>query len=162
MLYAAALLLLPPLLVFAVYHLNLWIDLAGVRRRAFWLRVALASGEAHLLIVIGLAGLMWLDYRSRVVTPDELATFGVHVLTRTDLIRLLWILDPLAMGVLSVGLSVASGVSLDAGAVLAITLVAVLALGTLQWCVVGAGLGFGFGHLWTALRSGEDDLPDWF
>jgi len=147
MLYAAALVFLPPLLVFALYHLSLWVGVPGMRRRGFWRRVAFASALAHVLIVVGLALLAWID---------DSSDAGMPVSVSGDLWAVLWVLDPVAMAVLAGILPATGSLALPSA------LITLLGVGTLQWYWVGGALGAAFERVWRALRTPGDDLPDWF
>lgn len=156
MLYASALILLPVLLVFGLYHMNVWLGAPGFRGRPFWLQVAVASGEAHLLIVLGLLVLAWLDYRSQISVSGPIPTFGVYLLTGTDFPAAMWVLDPLAMAILLVLIPMIAGIALAA------TLTTLFLAGTLQWMALGGIVAWGFERIWGSLRTEGDDLPDWF
>lgn len=159
MLYALSFVLLPPLLVFALYHLNLWMRLPGMRGRVFWRRVAFASAQAHLLILAGFVFLVWLDYRTGFPSPT--GSFGGYMATSPDVAGALWVLDPVAMAVVTGLAGVVSGIRVGAG-VLVLLLTIVVAVGTLQWYWVGGGLAAVFERIWGELRTEGDDLPNWF
>lgn len=158
MLYASALLLLPALLVFGLYHLNVWLGLPGSPGRALWQRVAVASGEGHILILLGLLILAGLDYRTQLPVSGPAPAFGVYLLTGTDFPAAMWVLDPLAMALLFVMIPL---IPTSAGVALAVTLTTLLLVGTLQWIVVGGVLAWAFERLWGSLRTEGDDLPNW-
>jgi hypothetical protein len=159
MLYASALILLPVLLVFGLYHLNVWLSVPGIRDRPFWGQVAAASGEGHVLILVGIVALAGLDYRTQLDLAGPGSSFGVYLLTGTDFSAVMWLLDPLPMAILAVLVSL---IPIAAGVIWAVTLPTLLLAGTLQWMAVGGVLAWAFGRLWGSLRTEGDDLPDWF
>lgn len=159
MLYASSLILLPVLLVFGLYHLNVWLNFAGVRAWPFWRQVAAASGEGHILILLGIVALAGLDYRTQLAVSGPGSPFGVYLLTGTDFPAVMWLLDPLPMAILFVMIPLIPAI---AGVVLGVTLSTLLLAGTLQWMAVGGVLAWTFGRIWGSLRTEGDDLPDWF
>jgi hypothetical protein len=118
-----------------------------MRRRGFWRRVAFASALAHVLIVVGLALLAWID---------DSSDAGMPVSVSGDLWAVLWVLDPVAMAVLAGILPATGSLALPSA------LITLLGVGTLQWYWVGGALGAAFERVWRALRTPGDDLPDWF
>jgi hypothetical protein len=156
MLYVFALIVLPPLLVFGLYHLNLWLDIPGIGKRPLWARVAVASGEGHLLIVLGLFWLAWLDYRAEILGSGGDQAFGVYLLTATDFPSVMWVLDPFAMVILFALIPIIAGFALGA------TVMTLMIAGTMQWMLLGGAAAWGFARVWGSLRTEGDDLPNWF
>jgi hypothetical protein len=157
-LYAVLLLLLPLLLVFAVYHLGVWLRFPGMGGLLFWPRVALAAALTHVLLVAGLVLAVAADYRMTLAYPGAAASLEAYVMANNDLHGVVWFLDPVASLLLAgmwgrvpgVGHSVLAGV------------LVILIVGTFQWYVLGALGSAALERIASALRTGGDDLPDWF
>jgi hypothetical protein len=150
------------LLVSGLYSAMMWLDLFGIRHQDFWRRVALASALGHFLLSVGFLTVAYLDFRA---TSDLLGTgvsFSAYLFNNPDLWRVFLVFDTLAAVAVLGFLGVVDAIGSGAGAILGVTVVAVVALGTFQWYAVGGLVGAGLARLVSGLRTPEDEMPDWF
>ena len=162
MLYLLAVILLPPVLVFSLYHLGLWLGVPGMRRQVFWRRVAVASALAHVLLATAFFLFVWLDYRASASISNTPASLADHLFGSGDFLAVLWLMDPLPTVLLAGILGAMDWAGGGRRLILPVAIATVLAAGTLQWYWVGGGLAAAFERIWAALRTPGDDLPDWF
>jgi len=157
MLYILAIVLLPPLLVFGVYHLALWVDLARVRSRAFWQRLATASAVSHVLLAIGFFLFSYLDYRINGSVRNAGLAFDAYFFDRSPFWSLAALFDTISMVVLLGIFAVLDRFGIPFGATVALTAGIVLIVGTFQWYWLGGGIGAALERLWRGLKGPEDD-----
>ena len=160
--YIAALLLLPPTLVFGVYHLAIWFNLAGINGRVFWRRVAMSSASSHVVFALGFFLLAYFDYRA---TRDLVASappFDVFLFNGTEFWRVMLLFDT-APTISILGLfGLLSRFGIGSVPIIPMTVTVVLVIGSLQWYWIGGAIGAGFEKLWSGLKTGDDDeLPPW-
>ena len=161
MLIPIAVLVLPPLLIFGVYHLALWGNLLGMARMPFWRRMALASGVGHLLLAAGFFLLLYLDFRSSVQIVPSGRSFEAFLINRSGFWQALLLFDSLP-GVLILGIfEVLARTGRESAYSVPLILGVVAVAGTFQWFWVGAALGAVSERLWSGLKTPDDDLPDW-
>src|SRR3989442_10411145 len=141
MLFTFASLCLAPLLVFGVYHMLTWFDAFGINERAFWKRVALASAICHVLLASGFFVFSYLDFQTHLRLEPEGANFGPYLFNRSDFWRLLTIFDTAPM-LVTVGLfSIFDRAGINPPGLLVWTAGITYIVGTLQWFLVGGGVG---------------------
>jgi len=154
-----ALFLLPPLLVFGLYNLSVWFNILGVARHPFWKRVALVSTASHVLFALGVAVLLYVDFRSTAGMFGGSDSFGAFLMNSTDLWQAVLVFDTVAavsiLGLMAVFSS--SGAAIAAPLVLT----TVLVVGSVQWYLVGAFVGWLLDRLWSGLKTQDEDGPDW-
>jgi hypothetical protein len=156
--YILALILLPPLLVFGVYHLSLWCNVMAIQGRVFWRRVALASAISHLLLVIGFFLFSYVDYRLNRNISGAAAAFDMFLFNRSPFWSLLLLFDTAAMVLLLGVFGALDWLGISIGITLSLTSGIVLLAGTLQWYWIGGAIGAGLERLWSGLK-GPDDEP---
>ncbi len=162
MAYSVLLFLMPPVLVFGVYHLAVWFDVAGIGRRVFWRRVAIASVFAHLLLVIGFFLLTYIDYRTNQNLTPTAGSYEMFLFNGSEFWRVMVMFDALPTVVLLGLFGTLDRMGLAAVPLIPLTIGTVLAVGSLQWYWVGGAIGAGFEKLWSGLKTGDDDeLPPW-
>ena len=160
MLYVLALFLLPPIFVFGIYHLALWIDFLGIRRRKFWRRMALASGVSHLLLVAGFFVFFYVDYQATTglvggsVSPDAFL-FG-----QSPFWSLMVVLDTLSMLVLLGVFGMMDRLGIALGGSVPMTAGVIFVIGTVQWYWVGGAIGAAWERLWMGLKGADESDED--
>ncbi len=158
--YAVAVVLLSPLLVFGVYHLSLWFNVMGIRTRVFWRQVALASAIAHLLLVIGFFVFTYVDYRLNANIAGAVGVFDVFLFSRSPFWSLVSVFDTVAMVVILGTFGTLDWLGIDFGTTVPVTAGIILLVGTLQWYWIGGAIGGAFERLWAGLKGPEDDPQD--
>jgi hypothetical protein len=152
-----ALLLLPPLLIFSLYHLSLWFDLFAIRRMLFWRRVSAVSALSHVLIAMGIFGLLYLDFKSAVSLLSADLAFDAFLLNNGQFWQTLLVFDTLAAVTVVGLLAILDYAGTGPGPILPLTMGLVLILGTFQWYWIGGILGAVFERVWSGLKTqGED------
>ncbi len=143
MVFTLASFLMPPLLVFGVYHLLTWFNTFAIDERTYWRRVALASGISHLLLVTGFLVFSYFDLQAHVwrlmTIFDTAATFAI--------LGLFSVLD--RMGINPPGLVL-------------VTFAVIYVMGTLQWYWLGGGIGALMEKFWAGLKTGDEEEEEWF
>ena len=81
--------LLAPLFVFGVYHLLTWFNILHINEKAFWKRVAIASGLCHILLAAGFFAFSYFDAAG--------ASFGPYLFNESNFWKLMEIFDTAAM-----------------------------------------------------------------
>jgi hypothetical protein len=156
-----ALMLLPPLLIFGLYHLTVWFDIFGMRRRVFSRQVGVSSGLAHGLLALGGFGLLYVDYESTATMFGNDMGFAAFLMNSRDFWQFLLLFDTLA-GVAMLGLlALLDYVNLGTGPIVPVTAGMVLLLGTFQWYWFGAAAGATLERIWSGLKTQDEDEPDW-
>jgi len=153
---------LPPLFVFGVYHLLTWFKVFGINGRAFWKRVAIASAISHVLLASGFFVFSYVDFQTHVLLEPEGAGFGAYLFNRSDFWRLLTIFDTAPM-LVTVGLfSVLDRSGINPPGLLVWTMVIVYIVGTLQWFLVGGGVGALAERFFEGLKTPDPEDEEWF
>src|SRR5213593_1185746 len=151
MLFTFASLCLPPLLVFGVYHLLTWFDAFVINERAFWKRVALA------FFVFS-----YLDFEAHLRLEPEDAKFGVYLFDRSDFWRLMTIFDTAPMLVIITVFSGFDRAGINPPGLLVWTLVFTYVVGTVQWFLIGGGVGALLARFFEALKTPDAEDEEWF
>src|SRR5215470_9575732 len=89
--------MMPVLLVFGVYHLLTWFNVAGINRRTFWKRVGLASAISHIILVAGFFAFSYFDYSANKDTMFLGLGFDRYLFDRSEFWRLTAIFDTAPM-----------------------------------------------------------------
>ncbi len=153
-------LILPPLLIFGLYHLLLWFDLFGMRDRVFWRRVGWSSACAHVLFTAGAFVLTWIDYRS----TDRLfgaVSLDVFIMNSNEFWQVLFLFDTLSAVALLGLLAILDAAGVGSVPMATLTAGVVLSIGTFQWYWVGGVVGALLERVWSGLKTQDDDGPDW-
>lgn len=159
MVYAFALFLLPPLLIFGIYHLTLWLNVLGIRGMVFWRRVALASAIAHVFLAAGLFLFSYLDYRANAALVGQ--AFDTFFFNRSAFWHVMLVFDTVPTVVLLGVFGVLDRFSISFLPVIPLTFGIVLLAGTIQWYWVGGGIAAACERLWSGLKTPDDEGPDW-
>ncbi len=155
-----AVLLLPLLLVFGLYHLSVWFDVLAMRRRTVSSRVGVCSALAHGLLGTGVLLVSYLDYRStRAIFGGT--GFAEYVLDSGDFWPMLMIFDTLAGLTIVALLALWESLNLAAAGVVGLVPAVVLVVGTLQWYGLGRLAGAVLDRVWSGLKTQDDEGPDW-
>jgi hypothetical protein len=84
MLFTLASFLMPPLLVFGVYHLMTWFNVFGINERVHWRRVALASAVSHVPLLTGYIVFSYFDFQAHLRLEAAETTFGSYLFNRSE------------------------------------------------------------------------------
>jgi hypothetical protein len=153
---------LPPLFVFGVYHLLTWFNVFGINGRPFWKRVAIASAVSHVLLASGFFVFSYVDFQTHVQLEPEAANFGSYLFNRSDFWRLLTIFDTAPM-LATVGLfSIFDRAGINPPGLLAWTMVLVYIVGTIQWFLIGGGIGALAERFFEGLKTPDPEDEEWF
>ena len=150
---------LSPLLVFGLYHLMTWFNIAGVNQRVYWKRVALASAAAHVLLVTVFFVFVYVEYRASVFTALG-SGYGEFLFERSEFWRLSAIFDTAATAFILGLFSMFERMGVDPPGVVALTIALIYIAGTAQWFFVGGGVGALLERFWTGLKTTDDE--EWF
>ncbi len=160
MTYVLAVVFLPPLLIFGLYHLSLWFNFLGIGQMAFWRRVALTSAISHGLLVTGFFVFSYLDYQASRDLILLGKTFDSYLFNRSQFWQLLAIFDTFPTVTLLGLFALLDRFGLGSPQLVAVTIAIVYLTGTFQWYWVGGGIGAVFEKLWSGLK-GPDDTGGW-
>jgi len=162
MLFTLASFLMPPLLVFGVYHLMTWFNVFKINERVYWRRVALASAVSHLLLVTGYIVFSYFDFQAyRRLNPAETA-FGPYLFNQSEFVRLMKIFDTLPGLVIQIVFSILNRAGINPPGLVIVTFVITYLFGTLQWFWIGGGIGALLEKFWAGLKTGDEEDEEWF
>jgi hypothetical protein len=154
-----AVLLLPPLLVFGLYHLFIWGDVFGINRLAHWKRVALSAAVSHAVLATGFLAYLYLDYRGTLAFEAD-PGFDAFLFGRSDFRWVALIFDTAAMAAVVGLFSLLDRLGAALPWPVLWTFVLIYGVGSLQWFLLGGAVGALIGRFWSAMKTGDDD--DWF
>ncbi|HEX5000777.1 MAG TPA: hypothetical protein VFY29_21310 [Terriglobia bacterium] len=150
--------LLPPLLVFGLYHLATWVNVFQINRVAFWKRVAAASAAAHLILLTGFFLYLYGDYRAG--AGNGASDFGAFLFTRSEFRYVLAIFDTTALVSLLAFFATLDRLGLAAPGLAFSTIAITYIAGTIQWYLIGGAAGAVLERFWAGLKTDDDD--EWF
>ena len=158
MLNAFISLVLPPLLVFGVYHLMTWFNLWGINQRVYWRRIAMASAISHILLASGFFVFSYFDYQAN----RQFAALGLdyadYLFNRSEFWRLMTIFDAIPM-VCILGLFWAlDRMGLALPGLVPATIVITLVAGTIQWYFIGGAIGALLERFWSGLKTTDEEF----
>jgi hypothetical protein len=153
---------LPVLLVFGLYHLITWFNLFHVNGLLPWKRVGTASAIAHFLLATGFFVFSYVDYQANRDLSAEGMSYGTFLVNKTDFWRLITLYDTLPMAATLAVFAALDRFGLTPPGVLAMILVIVYVLGTIQWYFIGGVAGALLGRFWDGLKSPDDEEAGWF
>ena len=160
MTYILAATLLPPLLIFGLYHLATWFNLFGISNMVFWRRLALTSAIAHGFLATGLFLFSYYDFQTNRLLVSGGSSFEAFLFSRSEFWRLMVIFDTVPT-LLTLGLfSAADRFGVPLSQPLLVTVFIVFLAGTAQWYWVGGDLAAALERIWEGLKTQDDDL-DW-
>jgi hypothetical protein len=145
--------LLAPLFVFGVYHLLTWFNIFRVNERVYWKRIAIASAIGHVLLLTGFLVFSWFDAGD--------APFGPYLFNNSEFARLLRVFDTAAMLIILAVFSAMARAEINPPGLLALTLAIAYLVGSLQWFLIGGGIGALLEKFWSGLKTGEDEDEEW-
>lgn len=161
MFYLFATLLLPPLLVFGLYHLLTWANLFHLNSRNYWKRVALASAVSHFFLATGLFIFCYVEFRANSRMGYAGPAFGAFLFDRSEFWRMMLVFDT-APTLTILGLfAVLSRLGLNPPLLIVWTIGITYVVGTLQWYCVGGGIGAVLDRFWSGLKTREEEDEDW-
>jgi len=154
MLSTLASFLLPPLLVFGVYHLLTWFNVLRINQRVFWKRVAIASAICHVLLSSGFFLFFYFDAAD--------TGFGVYLFNRSEFWKLMTLFDTAPMLVIVALFSVFDRAGMNPPGLVAMTIAITYLIGTIQWFLVGGALGALLERFFEGLKTPDPDDEGWF
>jgi len=154
MLSTLASFLLPPLLVFGVYHLLTWFNVLRINQRVFWKRVAIASAICHVLLASGFFLFSYIDAGD--------AGFGVYLFNRSEFWKLMTLFDTAPMLVIVALFSAFDRAGMNPPGLVPMTIALTYLIGTVQWFLVGGGLGALLERFFEGLKTPDPDDEGWF
>jgi hypothetical protein len=152
--------MMPVLLIFGVYHLITWFNMAGINRRTFWRRVGWASVVSHAVLVCGFFAFSYYDYLANRNTAFVGMGFDRYLFDRSEFWRLMTLFDTAPMLTLLATAALLDKIGWNPPLVATAIMVTVI-VGTLQWYFVGGGIGLLLERFWSGLKTGEDPDEDW-
>jgi len=145
--------LLAPLFVFGVYHLLTWFNLFQINKRVFWKRVAVTSAICHVLLASGFFVFSYLDAQG--------APFGRYLFDRSDFWRLVTIFDTGVMLAIVGFFSVLDRAGMNPPGLVAMTIAITYIVGTLQWFLIGGGIGALLERFFEGLKTPDPEDEQW-
>ncbi len=162
MVFTVASFLMPPLLVFGVYHLLTWFNTFGINERTYWRRVALASGISHFLLVTGFLVFWYIDLKNHVRLEGTDTAFGPFLFNRSDFWHLMTVFDTAATLAIVGLFSVLDRMGINPPGLVMVTFSLIYIVGTLQWFWVGGSIGALLEKFFAGLKTGDEEDEDWF
>ena len=153
MLYTLASFLLPPLFVFGIYHVLTWLDIFRIKQRDFWKRMAITSGVSHVLLASGFLVFSYVDAAG--------TAFGVHLFNRSNFWELMTIFDTAPMLVIVVLFSWFDRAGLNPPGLVGIAVAIIYVIGTVQWFLVGGGVGAVLERFFEGLKTPDPEDEFW-
>jgi hypothetical protein len=150
---SAASFLLAPLFVFGVYHLLTWFNIFRINDRVYWKRIAIASAIAHILLFTGFLAFSWFDAAG--------APFGPYLFNNSEFTRLLRVFDTGAMVIILLVFSAMARAEVNPPGLLVLTLGISYVIGSLQWFLIGGGIGALLEKFWSGLKTRDDEDEEW-
>jgi hypothetical protein len=153
MLFTLGSFLLPPLFVFGVYHLLTWFNILHINERVFWKRVAITSAICHVMLATGFFVFAYFDAKE--------ADYGVYLFNGSSFWRLVTIFDTAPTLVLIALFAALDRAGINPPGIVALTLAVTYVVGTLQWFVVGGGVGALLERFFEGLKTPDPDEEEW-
>src|SRR6185295_8533779 len=133
MLITLASFLLPPLFVFGVYHVLTCFNVLRISERVFWKRVAMTSAICHILLASGFLVFSYIDAAG--------SSFAVYLFDRSNFWKLMTLFDTVPMLVVIGLFSAFDRAGMNPPGIVGITIAITYVVGTVQWFLVGGGIG---------------------
>ena len=150
---SAASFLLAPLFVFGVYHLITWFNIFRINERVYWKRIAIASAISHILLFTGFLVFSWFDAAG--------APFGPYLFNNSEFTRLLRVFDTAAMVTILLVFSAMARAEVNPPGLVALALGISYVVGSLQWFLIGGGIGALLEKFWSGLKTRDDEDEEW-
>jgi hypothetical protein len=150
---SAASFLLAPLFVFGVYHLLTWFNIFRINERVYWKRIAIASAISHIFLLTGFLVFSWFDAAG--------APFGPYLFNNSEFTRLLRVFDTAAMVIILLVFSAMARAEVNPPGLLALTLGISYVIGSLQWFLIGGGIGALLERFWSGFKTRDDEDEEW-
>jgi hypothetical protein len=152
---------MPILLVFGLYHLLTWFNVMNLNARVYWKRVAVTSAISHIILASGFFIFSYIDYNLNKTTTMLGQGFDVYLFDRSEFWRLMVIFDTAPMLALLGIFAILDNLGMNPPLLVAGSILVTLLVGTLQWYLLGGGIGLLLERFWTGLKSGDDTDEDW-
>ncbi|HET9130157.1 MAG TPA: hypothetical protein VFO86_04365 [Terriglobia bacterium] len=148
---------LPLILVFGMYHLMTWFNIMRINSLVYWKRVALVSALAHVLLATGFFIFTIFDYHmNRDLAGYDLG-FGAFLFDRSQFWPLMTFFDTLPMVLLAGIFFLLDWMKLALPGLLVLTVVITYLAGTVEWYLVGGGVGALLSRFWAGLKTEDED-----
>lgn len=151
----------PVLLVFGLYHLLTWFNVAGINDRVYWKRVAIAAALGHFFLASGFLAFTYLDFLSNRTLLTSGLDYSTVLFNHSDFWNVLALYDTLPMVLIYIVFAPLNSAGLSGTGLLVLTLAIVFTAGTLQWYYIGGGIGAVLQKFWEGLKTGDDE-EEWF
>ena len=161
MLFRIGSFLLPPLLVFGVYHLLTWCNILKINQSVFWKRVALTAAICHVLLASGFFVFAYIDFQNHLDLGAGEARFGPYLFIRSNFWRMMTIFDTAATLVLIALFSALNRAGLNPPGLLIGTFAITYIVGTLQWFFIGGAAGAVLERFFEGLKTPDPVDEDW-
>jgi hypothetical protein len=161
MLYSILSFLLPPLLVFGVYHLFTWFNVFRMNERTTWKRVGIASAVCHLLLASGFLIFSYVEFQANQRLDPSQTQFGAFLFNRSSFWRMMSIFDTAPMLVILALFSILDRAGVNPPGILILTIVITYVIGTLQWFFIGGAVGALLEKFWEGLKTGDEEDEEW-
>ena len=145
--------LLAPLFVFGVYHLLTWFNVFRINERVYWKRIAIASAVSHILLLTGFLAFSWFDAAG--------SPFGPYLFNNSEFTRLLRVFDTTAMVIVLLVFSAMARAEVNPPGLLVLTLGITYVVGSIQWFLIGGGIGALLEKFWSGLKTRDDEDEEW-
>jgi hypothetical protein len=119
----------------------------------YWKRIALASAISHALLLTGFLVFSWFDAAG--------IPFGLYLFNNSEFTRLLRIFDTAAMMMIVLVFSAMARAEVNPPGLLVLTLSISYLIGSLQWFLIGGGIGALLERFWAGLKTREDEDEEW-
>jgi len=154
MLITLASFLLPPLFVFGVYHVLTWFNVLRINERVFWKRVAMTSAICHILLATGFLVFSYIDAGG--------SSFAVYLFDRSNFWKMMTLFDTAPMLVVIALFSAFDRAGVNPPGIVGITIAITYIVGTLQWFLIGGGIGAILERFFEGLRTPDPEDDQWF
>lgn len=154
-------LLIPGLLVFGLFHLLTWLNVRNLNSLTFRKRVSVTSALSHIILAVGFFAFSYADYLINQRTTLAGVGFDGYLFNQSPFWRLAQIFDTAPMLALLGVVYLLDKLGIDLPIMVALAFVIMLSVGTIQWYIVGGGIGLLLERFWSGLKTADDEDEDW-
>ena len=108
---------------------------------------------SHILLLTGFLVFSWFDAAG--------APFGPYLFNNSEFTRLLRVFDTTAMLIIVLVFSAMARVELNPPGLLFLTLGITYVIGSIQWFLIGGGIGALLEKFWSGLKTRDDEDEEW-
>jgi hypothetical protein len=139
--------------VFGVYHLLTWFNVLKINSKVFWKRVAMTSAICHVVLASGFFIFCYIDASQ--------SSFGPYLFNESNFWKLMEIFDTVPMLLLLLIFAGFVRAGINPPGLVAITIAITYLVGTIQWFLVGGGVGAILERFFQGLRTPDPEEHDW-